>query len=633
MLKLFFQKSLMIVLVCGLAACGGGDNTGGSSSSASTSSKPLSSIPMSASSAATSFASSSKTTSSLLGSSSSASSATSSKTLTSSLASSEGKSSLPKSSSIRSSSSRLSSFASSQSSSSVAGELVVNGGFEESVDGDTTPINWMINTNNLSTLKVVESIAGANAHSGTKALEAAITSLGVNAWSIEATYIGVNGTFIDVKSAQDYEYSFWVKGPAGKKINFTAGTPEFAERGRTNVDLTGNWQQVNMVVTTVAGDTKLRLPTHLSIVGNAGSTIYFDDLSLREKTNTSSPGSVESLFALSPNNMPIGIAVAAGSASNSIFNSVARQNVIKQHFSQLTAENIMKPESLHPSQYTYNYADADALVQFAKDNGMSLHAHTLIWHNQIPDWIKNFSGNKATWIAMMESHIANIAGHFETKGSIIKSWDVVNEAFDDGNSGAYRGQSNPNDSVWYKNIGPEFIERAFVAARKAEPDADLYYNDYNLEWSDSKLGAVVNMVKDFRARNIPINGVGFQMHVWSNNSVAKLKSQFEKVVAIDPSIKVKLSELDVRFNHVTPAISAPSDQLYQTHKQFVHDMVVAYLQAVPPAQRGGITVWGLTDAESWILGLYSRPDWPLFFFNDLKQKPALQGFADALNGK
>jgi endo-1,4-beta-xylanase len=614
MIKLCMQKGLVAAMVCALVACGGGETTG-SSSSAAVSSQSVSSV--NATSSSSSFAS-----------------VVSSVTPSSVASSSEAESSLPLSSSLASSSKASAKPSSSRASSSSApGELVVNGGFEESAGEDVMPINWVLDTNDSSTLKVIESVAGANAHSGTKALEAVITSVGVNAWLIEIAYVGVNGAFIDVKSGANYNYSFWVKGPSGKKVNFTAGTPEFAERGRVDATLTGNWQQISMIVTAGLSDTKLRLPTHLSIAGNAGATLYFDDLSFKEITNTNPGGSLESLYALSPNNMPIGIAVAAGSTGNSIFNSIARQNVIKQHFSQLTAENIMKPEALHPAQNTYDYAAADQLVQFAKDNNMSLHAHTLIWHSQIPSWMKNFSGNKAEWIAMMESHIANVAGHFETKGSTLKSWDVVNEAFDDGSSGAYRGQSNPNDSVWYKNIGPEFIEKAFVAARKAEPDADLYYNDYNLEWSDSKLGAVIKMVKDFKARNIPIDGVGFQMHVWSNNSVSKLKSQFEKVVAIDPSIKVKLTELDVRFNYVTPALTGPSEQLYQTHKQLVHDMVQAYLQAVPPAQRGGITVWGLTDAESWILGLYGRPDWPLFFFNDLKQKPALQGFADALSGK
>jgi endo-1,4-beta-xylanase len=619
MTKLSLQKSLLAALVCSIAACGGGGETTGSSSSVTASSvNAVSSAPTSVASVGSSVA------------------VSSSKPISSTPSSSVPASSAAMSSLAAMSSSKLSSSlaASSKSSaSSVAGELVVNGGFEESPAEDTLPVNWMLKTNSTSTLKVIESTAGVNTHSGTKALEAVVTSVGTNAWAIEVTYIGVNGTFIDVKSGGNYDYSFWVKGPSGKKVNFTAGTPEFAERGRVDATLTGNWQQISMTVTAGLGDTKLRLPTHLSVAGNAGATLYFDDLSFKEITHTNPGGSLESLYALSPNNMPIGIAVAAGSTGNSIFNSVARQNVIKQHFSQLTAENIMKPEALHPAQNTYNFAAADQLVQFAKDNNMSLHAHTLIWHSQIPDWMKSFSGNKAAWIAMMESHIANVAGHFETKGSTLKSWDVVNEAFDDGSSGAYRGQSNANDSVWYKNIGPEFIERAFIAARKAEPDADLYYNDYNLEWSDSKLGAVINMVKDFKARNIPISGVGFQMHVWSSNSVSKLKSQFEKVVAIDPSLKVKLTELDVRFNHVTPRLTGPSEQLYQTHKQFVHDMVQAYLQAVPPAQRGGITVWGLTDSESWILGLYGSPDWPLFFFNDLKQKPALQGFADALSGK
>jgi endo-1,4-beta-xylanase len=525
---------------------------------------------------------------------------------------------------------------SSSSSSTTPGvELVVNGGFENDAAESTTPINWKLTTGNAATMKVIESTAGADSHTGTKALKVDVQSILANAWGSEVinSDLGVN-----IESGKEYLYSFWAKGTAGKKANFTVGTPgpAFTERARSDVILNGGWQEVKMTVLAGPSDTKLRFATHVSIAGNVGATIYFDDLSFKLNPNPTdlSPVTVTNLYQLSPDGMPIGIAQPAGKADNSLLKIAARQTVVKQHFSQLTAENIMKPSFLHPSQGTYSYADADELVQFAKDNNMSLHAHTLLWHAQIPTWMETFQGDKAAWIAMMEDHIANIAGHFETTaGSTLKSWDVVNEAFEDA-GGRYRGEgAGSGSSVWYKNIGPEFIEKAFVAARAADPDADLYYNDFNMEWNDAKLTSAINMVKDFKARGIPINGVGFQMHVWSSADIAKLKSQFQKVVAIDPSIKVKLSELDVRFNHVTPALTGATNSLYESHKKIVHDIVAAYIEVVPSAQRGGITVWGLTDADSWIIGLYGRPDWPLFFFNDLQPKPALQGFADALSGQ
>jgi endo-1,4-beta-xylanase len=527
---------------------------------------------------------------------------------------------------------------SSSSSSATPGvELVVNGGFEVDAAESTMPTNWALKTGGATTMKVIESTPGMDAHAGTKALKVDVQTILTNPWDSELVNSDLG---IDIEAGKEYIYSFWVKGTVSKKVNFTVGTPAtpapaYSERARSDVVLTGAWQEVKMTVTAGTSDTKLRFATHVSIAGNAGATLYFDDLSFKlNPTPTDlSPVTVTHLYQLSPDDMPIGIAQPAGGAGNSLLKSAPRQTVVKQHFSQLTAENIMKPSFLHPSQGTYFYTDADALVKFAKDNNMSVHGHTLLWHAQIPSWMENFQGDKAAWIAMMEDHVTNVASHFETAGgSTIKSWDVVNEAFEDA-GGRYRGEgSGSGSSVWYENIGAEFIERAFVKARAADPDVDLYYNDFNLEWNGAKLTAVINMVKDFKARGIPINGVGFQMHVWSTNNIATLKSHFQQVVAIDPSIKIKLSELDVRFNHVTPALMGPTNKIYEDHKKIVYETVKAYLEAVPVAQRGGITVWGLADVDSWILGLYGRPDWPLFFFNDLQPKPALQGFADALSG-
>jgi endo-1,4-beta-xylanase len=591
------QRSFVLIFVCVLAACGGGKK---GTTAPAASSKALAS---SVSSASLSISSRHIDTCANLGTCPSSSA-----------------SSLPPSSA---------------SSSTVAVvELVVNGGFEADAAESITSTNWVLTTASAATMKVIESTAGVDTHTGTKALKVDVQTILTDPWAIEFVN---SDSGVDIEAGKEYLYSFWVKGTASKKVNFTAGTlkPAYTERGRSELVLTGIWQEVKMTVKADLADTKLRFATHVSIAGNVGATLYFDDLSftLNASPVGLSPVTVTNLYQLSPDNMPIGIAQPAGAAGNSLLKSATRQTVVKQHFNQLTAENIMKPSFLHTSQNVYAYADADAFVKFAKDNNMSVHAHTLLWHAQIPSWMETFQGDKAAWIAMMENHVTNVASHFETVGgSTIKSWDVVNEAFEDG-GGRYRGEgAGSGSSVWYKNIGPEFIERAFVAARAADPDVDLYYNDFNLEWNDAKLTAVINMVKDFKARGIPIDGVGFQMHVWSSNSASTLKSQFQKVVAIDPNIKIKLSELDVRFNYVTPALTAASNKLYEDHKKIVYDIVKAYLEAVPVAQRGGITVWGLTDSDSWIINLYGRPDWPLFFFDDLKPKPALQGFADGLSG-
>jgi endo-1,4-beta-xylanase len=569
---------------------------------------------------------------------SSFSSVSSSSSSVSSISSSEESSSISSSESSSESSASESSSSSSSSSVSSVSNLLENKGFEDSEAGSTAPANWFLATN--SGGAVIQVIDAAdqpdNVRTGDRALEVAINTLGADAWSIEVAYTGLGGAGISVEGGDIYTYTAWVKGPAGTRANFTVGTPSFAERARLGVTLTGDWQQVSMDVVTTVGDTLLRLPTHFSIAGNEGKVIYLDDFSFTAQESVSyeySPVAVESLASLSPTHMPIGVAVPAGNSTISPLTNLPRKAIVTQHFNQLTAENIMKPTSLQPTRGVFFWDEADALIDFAEANGQTVHGHTLMWHAQIPSWMQSFSGTKSEWLDMMRTHVTAVASHFANRTSVV-SWDVVNEAFEDA-GGRYRGsESGTGNSVWYQNIGPEFIEEAFIAARAAAPNADLYYNDFSTEWNRPKVDAVVTMVKDFLARDIPIDGVGFQMHVWSDANIATIRNHMKLVADIDPRIKVKITELDVRFNHVNPPLSASAytPEMAEQHKALIKGIVEAYLEVVPPAQRGGITVWGIVDADSWIIPLYGRADWSLFFFNDMSPKPALQGFADALSG-
>ena len=519
-------------------------------------------------------------------------------------------------------------------------ELAKNGGFEESEAGSTTPANWFLATNSGGAVIQVINAADqpANVRTGNRALAVAINTLGPNPWSIEIAHTGLDNNGIPVVGGSIYAYRAWIKGPVGAQANFTVGTPAptFTERARRTVTLSGGWQEVAIEVTTSSDDTLLRLPVHFSLAANAGATIYVDDFSFTKMESVTyeySPVTVESLRSLSPGNMPIGVAVAAGNSAISPLTNIPRQTVVTQHFNQLTAENIMKPSYLQPTQGQFFFNEADALINFAEANGLQVHGHTLLWHAQIPTWMQNFSGTKEQWLDVLRTHVSTVAGHFAGRTSVV-SWDVVNEAFEDA-GGRYRGSAaGTGSSVWYTNIGPEFIEEAFKAARAAAPNADLYYNDFSTEWNRPKLDAVVTMVKDFQARNIPIDGVGFQMHVWGNANVATIREHLKLVADIRPAVKVKITELDVRLNYGDTPLSANAytPARAEQHKALIKGIVEAYLDVVPAEQRGGITVWGIADVDSWINSLYNRPDWSLFFFNDMSPKPALQGFADALSG-
>ena len=339
---------------------------------------------------------------------------------------------------------------------------------------------------------------------------------------------------------------------------------------------------------------------------------------------------------------PIGIAVSNNdSPAYNLLTNASEQQVATRHFSQMTAGNIMKVSYMHPSENTFSFTNADAFVDFAKTNNMDIHGHALIWHAdyQVPGFMKNWAGTSTDFLTMLDTHVTTIVDHFETKGNV-KSWDVVNEAIDDGSPTA----NFRTNSTFYTKSGNSavYIERAFKAARLANPDVDLYYNDYNIDQNNAKTTKLIEMLTDFKARDIPITGVGFQMHVFMDYPPASTISAAMKKV-VDLGLKVKITELDVAVNNPYSGswpgskITSFTQTVALAQKQRYCEIVKAYMDTVPANQRGGITVWGSTDANTWLTTATAAYNgeaiaWPLLFDNNYNDKPALRGFADALLG-
>ncbi|GHZ47296.1 Endo-beta-1,4-xylanase Xyn10C [Vibrio cholerae] len=207
----------------------------------------------------------------------------------------------------------------------------------------------------------------------------------------------------------------------------------------------------------------------------------------------------------------VGAALPAGDASNSVFARNDLQAVVEKNFNQITAENIMKPSYLQPIEDDFDFSDADALMDYAKLIGATVHGHTLVWHRQIPDWMRSACSSKAACEAVMESHITNVVQHFkDSYPNELISWDVVNEAFND--DGSYRN-SGSEGSIWYAAIGESYIESAFKAVDKIHTSADLYYNDYNLELNGAKLDSALSLTNQLKSKAAGIDGLGFQMHI------------------------------------------------------------------------------------------------------------------------
>jgi endo-1,4-beta-xylanase len=333
-------------------------------------------------------------------------------------------------------------------------------------------------------------------------------------------------------------------------------------------------------------------------------------------SDSSSFSSVPALKDLA--DFPIGMEVSAADQPRSIFIEKSQLPTINKHFNSLVAGVIMKMSFLHPEEFNYHYTDADDLADYAAENGMILHGHTLIWHwdSQIPDWMKNYTGD---WQAMLDDHVTQITAHFAGK---VVSWDVVNEAIDPETESGFR------ESIFYQKLGSKYIENAFIAAREADPAAVLYYNDFAMEASQRKLELMLAMLDDFKERGIPVDGVGFQMHTnIFDPSIEQIQASFKAVA--DRGYIVRISEMDVTVNRF-------NEQFFYNHikelqKQRYKNIIKAYLAAVPAAQRGGITFWGLVDGESWVNELDpDYRDWPLLFNDDYSPKPAFFGVVEAL---
>lgn len=284
-------------------------------------------------------------------------------------------------------------------------------------------------------------------------------------------------------------------------------------------------------------------------------------------------------------------------------------NTWDTQYTGVTPENEMKWDATEPSRGSFNFGAADAIVSHAQSHGMKIRGHTLVWHNQLPGWVTSIS-SASDLLNAMRNHIAGVAGHFKGK---ITYWDVVNEAF---NSDGSR-----QSSVFQQKIGNAFIEDAFVAAHAADPNAKLCYNDFSIEGVNAKSTAVLNMVKDFKSRGIPIDCVGFQSHFIVGQVPSDLQTNIQRFASA--GVDVNITELDIRMP--TPASSANLQQQANDYAK-----VVSACLAV--SRCTSITTWGITDKFSWVPGTFPGQGAALLFDNNYNQKPAFSSTLRALGG-
>ncbi len=291
--------------------------------------------------------------------------------------------------------------------------------------------------------------------------------------------------------------------------------------------------------------------------------------------------------------------------------------ILKNEFNNLTSEYEMKMNIMYPSEGNYDFSAGDAIVGFAQANDMNVHGHALIWHNATPSWVENFSGTDAEFEAMVEDYITTTLNHYKGK---VRSWDVVNEAFEDGTGHPLR------NSVFRQKMGDDYIKKCFQFARNADPDVILFYNDYNMASSPTKRQAMFNLVDELGDL---IDGVGAQMHISYNGpSAANIQAVADGTVS--RNLKLHFAELDIRANpeEDTSLTSLSSDRANAQKDKFKE--VVQIYNAIPLDNKFALTVWGVRDNESWLLDFWGVPEWPLMFDEDYNKKPAYAGFLEGL---
>lgn len=304
----------------------------------------------------------------------------------------------------------------------------------------------------------------------------------------------------------------------------------------------------------------------------------------------------------------------------------------KAHFNSITPENVMKWEEIHPGVNTFDFDAADRFVHFGEEHGMFIVGHTLVWHAQTPQWVFEGEGGspptRDVLLERMRDHIHTVVGRYKGR---IHGWDVVNEAIND--DGTFR------DSPWYRVIGAEYILKAFEYAHEADPDAELYYNDYSLEYP-KKRQAAAQLVQWLRERGAPITGIGTQSHFGLDYpELAEFEKTLDVFARLDVNVMITELEIDVlpasieyqgadisvcveldeRMNPYPNALPESVQRELADRYQSVFKVLLDHRDAVTR-----VTIWGISDGDSWknYWPAKGSTNYPLLFDRWWRPKPA-----------
>ena len=300
--------------------------------------------------------------------------------------------------------------------------------------------------------------------------------------------------------------------------------------------------------------------------------------------------------------------------------------VVQREFNSVTSTNDMKMYRIARDPGPLNFSRADSVVAFAQANDLRVFGHALVWHYALPDHIAEMSADEMR--GFLATYVDSVVTRYRGE---IDGWDVVNEVL------TTKG-GDMRDSPFYQQLGREYIDIAFHAARRADPDVKLFINDFGTERDTAKITGMLDLVADLRADGVPVDGIGFQWHLMMKDDTTVIRQNLRRAVAT--GLLIHVSELDLIFNvhndergggvehvqAVTPAMLDEQADVFEAVARI-------YREEVPPAQRYGITFWDFNDRDTWIKGFFEMGDWPTVFDADLQEKPGYYGFKRGLVGR
>lgn len=340
-------------------------------------------------------------------------------------------------------------------------------------------------------------------------------------------------------------------------------------------------------------------------------------------------GDIPSLAETFANYFPIGAAIEPNQTVG------LNAELLKKHVNWLVAENVMKPDAIQPTEGNFTWDNADKIVRFAKENGMEVRYHTLVWHNQVGAWFfKDAEGkpmveetdlakreaNKKLLLKRLETHVRAIVGRYKDD---IHSWDVVNEVIEPGDPGGMRA------SDWYKITGTDYIETAFRAAREAGgSEAKLYINDYGTD-NPAKRDRMYELIKGMLDKGVPIDGVGHQTHIGIHgptvDSIVESMQKFGElgldnlVTELDMSIYAWNDRRDLGEDIPDDLLEKQANRYRELFEAFRANKDIL----------SGVVFWGIADNHTWLNSFpVTRTDAPLLFDKQMHAKPAFWAVVD-----